>query len=103
VEVSQIITSKSGTDIVWKWLPLNIRSWQARHKEVQVGDINIRQGWETLGGKRLKAMVTEMEGSTIQAHVAKLLQASVNATLIMSREPTSLFPDLSGCLWCGFG
>jgi len=44
-------------------------------QEVQVGDINIGKGWETLVSNSSRAMVTEMEGSTIQAHVAKLLQA----------------------------
>ena len=52
-------------------------------QEVQVGDINIRSGWETLMANCSRAIVTEVEGSTIQAHVAKLVWASVKTKLIM--------------------
>jgi len=63
--------------------PLEYLFMAGKAQEVQVGDINIGQGWETLVANSSRAMVIEMEGSTIQAHVAKLLQASANATLIM--------------------
>jgi len=52
-------------------------------QEVQVGDINIRSGWETLMANCSRAIVTEVEGSAIQAHVAKLVWASVKTKLIM--------------------
>jgi len=39
-------------------------------QEVKVGDINIRSGWETLMANCSRAIVTEVEGSAIQAHVA---------------------------------
>ena len=63
--------------------PLEYHFMAGKAQEVQVGDINIGKGWETLVANGSRAMVTEMEGSTIQAHVAKLLQASANTTLIM--------------------
>jgi len=52
-------------------------------QEVKVGDINIRSGWETLMANCSRAIVTEVEGSAIQAHVAKLVRASVKTKLIM--------------------
>jgi len=63
--------------------PLEYHFMAGKAQEVQVGDINIRKGWETLMANCSRAMVTEVEGSTIQAHVAKLLQASGKSTLIM--------------------
>jgi len=63
--------------------PLEYLFMAGKAQEIKVGDINIGQGWETLVENSSRAMVTEMEGSTIQAHLAKLLQASVNTTLIM--------------------
>jgi len=45
--------------------PLEYPFMAGKAQEVQVGDINIGQGWETLVANGLRAMVTEMEGSTI--------------------------------------
>ena len=50
-------------------------------QEVQVGDINIRSGWETLMENCSRVIVTEVEGSTIQAHVEKLVWASVKTKI----------------------
>jgi len=44
----------------------------------------------------------EMEGSTIQAYVAKLLQASIESHIDNEAGNTSLFPDLSRA-WCALG
>jgi len=52
--------------------PLEYLFMAGKAQEVQVRDIDIRSGWETLMANCLRAIVTEVEGSAIQAHVAKL-------------------------------
>ena len=47
-------------------------------QEFQAGDISVANGWETTMANHSRAIVTQMEGSTIQAYVAKLVQASVS-------------------------
>ena len=62
----------SDTDIVWHMAPLEYLFMAGKAQEVQVRDIDIRSGWETLMANCSRAIVTEVEGSAIQAHVAKL-------------------------------
>ena len=47
-------------------------------QEFQAGDIGVANGRETMMANHSRAIVTQMEGSTIQAYVAKLVQASVS-------------------------
>jgi len=60
-------------------------------QEVQVGDINIGSGWETFMANYLSAIVTDVEGSAIQAHAAKLLLALVKAQLKMRQGTYIVF------------
>jgi len=62
--------------------PLEYLFMAGKAQEVHVRDINIRSGWETLMANCSRAIVTEVEGSTIQAHVAKLLWASVEIHIV---------------------
>ena len=62
--------------------PIDYHFMAGQAQGVQVGDINIRSGWETLMGKCSRVIVTEVEGSAIQAHVAKLLWASVESHIV---------------------
>jgi len=62
--------------------PIEYHFMAGQAQEVQFGDINIESGWETLMANCSRAIVTEVECSTIQAHVAKLSWASVKATLL---------------------
>ena len=45
-------------------------------QEFQAGDISVANGQETTMANHSRAIVTQMVGSTIQAYVAKLVQAS---------------------------
>jgi len=72
----------SVTDIVWHKAPLEYLFMSGKAQEVQVRDINIRSGWETLMASCLRGIVTEVEGSAIQAHVAKSLWASVESHIV---------------------
>jgi len=56
--------------------------FMAGKAQVQVRDVDIRSGWETLMENCSGAIVTEVEGSTIQAHLAKLLWASVESHIV---------------------
>ena len=62
--------------------PLEYLFMADKAQEVQVRDVDIRSGWETLMANCSRAIVTEVEGSTIQAHVAKHLQASVESHIV---------------------
>jgi len=72
----------SDTDIVWHKAPLEYLFMSGKAQEVQARDVDIRSGWETLMANCSRAIVTEVEGSTIQAHVAKLLWASVESHIV---------------------
>lgn len=62
--------------------PLKYIFMAGKAQEVQFGDINIGSGWETLMAYCPRAIVTEVEGSAIQAHVAKLSRASVQSHIV---------------------
>jgi len=60
-------------------------------QEVQVRDFNIGSGWETFMENYLRAIVTDVEDSAIQAHAAKILLASVKAKLKMRQGTYIVF------------
>jgi len=60
-------------------------------QEFQVGDFNIGSGWETFMANYSRAIVTDVEGSAIQAHAAKLLLASVKGKLKMRQGTYIVF------------
>ena len=62
--------------------PIKYCFMAGKAQEVQVRDVNIRSGWETLMAKCSRAIVTEVEGSAIQAHVAKPWWASVESHIV---------------------
>ena len=55
-------------------------------QELQAGDIGVANRWETMMANCSRAIVTQMEGSTIQAYVAKLVQVSVKRLVIMEQR-----------------
>ena len=72
----------SDTDIICHMAPLEYLFMAGKAQEVQVRDVDIRSGWETSMANCLRVIVTEVEGSAIQAHVAKPWWASVESHIV---------------------
>src|SRR6266481_5070269 len=67
-------------------------------KKVQAGDVNVVRAWKTLMANRLRAVVTNVQASAVQANVAKLIWVSTKARVIMRQETYVVVLLIQGCM-----